>query len=61
MTQDKIKQLCAICGKSEAVTRDHIPPKGIFPKPLPQDLITVPACKNCNGGDSSLDEKFKFI
>ncbi len=53
------KQLCVICGKNLATTRDHIPPKSIFPKPRPGDLITVPACKECNNGDSIYDETFK--
>lgn len=55
----KKKQLCVICGKNIATTRDHIPPKSIFPKPRPDDLITVPACSTCNNGDSDFDERFK--
>ncbi|MBL0135089.1 MAG: hypothetical protein IPP79_14440 [Chitinophagaceae bacterium] len=38
----KIK-LCAICGINNATTREHVPPKGIFIKPRPVDLINVPA------------------
>lgn len=56
-TQPKIK--CAICGIREATSRDHIPPKSIFPKPWPNDLITVPACYQCNSGSSPDDEEFK--
>jgi len=55
----KVPNLCAICGTREAVTRDHIPPKGIFPKPRPVNLITVPACRECNNGASELDDLFK--
>lgn len=51
-------QLCAICGKRSATTVDHIPPKSIFPKPRPNNLITVPACFSCNWGASRLDESF---
>ena len=52
--------ICAICGNNKATTRDHVPPKGIFPKPRP-DLITVPACSVCNNGDSALDDLFKVF
>ncbi|MBO9703678.1 MAG: hypothetical protein J7604_25965 [Sporocytophaga sp.] len=52
--------LCAICGKNEAATKDHIPPKGIFIKPRPSNLITVPSCLLCNQGASQLDERFKL-
>lgn len=52
-------EVCAICGINEATTRDHVPPKGIFPKPRPENLITVPACSNCNNGASDLDDLFK--
>ena len=54
-----MKNLCVICGKNEATSRDHIPPKGIFIKPRPDNLRTVPACSQCNGGASGYDEKFK--
>lgn len=51
-------QLCVFCGIEKATTKDHIPPKGIFVKPRPSNLITVPACVKCNGGSSGLDEQF---
>lgn len=51
-------RLCAICGKRAATTVDHIPPKDIFPKPRPDNLITVPACSSCNRGASNFDESF---
>ncbi len=50
--------LCAFCGKLPAKTRDHIPPKGIFPRPRPQ-LITVPACARCNRRTSKIEEAFR--
>ncbi|MBK6957784.1 MAG: hypothetical protein IPH22_04760 [Nitrosomonas sp.] len=52
-------EICAICGLNEAITRDHVPPKSIFPKPRPENLITVPACSDCNNGASDLDDLFK--
>jgi len=54
------KQLCALCGVNEATTRDHIPPKCIFAKPRPQ-LITIPACEDCNKGTSNTDEQFMMF
>lgn len=50
--------LCVYCGNA-ATTRDHVPPKGIFLEPRPHNLITVPACNECNGGFSEDDEKFR--
>lgn len=53
------RQLCAICGVRETSTRDHVPPKNLFPKPRPSDLVTVPACSECNNGSSVEDEDFR--
>jgi hypothetical protein len=50
--------ICAICGTRPASTRDHVPPRGIFPKPRPR-LVTVPACFPCNNDGSSHDEVFR--
>jgi len=54
------KNLCVICGINEASTVDHVPPKGIFPRPRPANLITVPACSGCNNNASTLDEAFRL-
>ena len=54
-------QLCAICGVEKATTVDHIPPKGIFPKPRPANLITVPSCIRCNNTASKDDEAFRVF
>jgi hypothetical protein len=50
--------VCTYCGAPSSTTRDHIPPKGIFPVPRPPDLITVPAYEPCNLGASVRDERF---
>jgi hypothetical protein len=50
--------LCAYCGKP-ATSRDHIPPKSLFLSPRPENLITVPACAECNNGASSDDTVFR--
>lgn len=52
------EEFCAYCGKP-ATTRDHLPPKGLFTPPLPEDLVTVPACSLCNNGASADDEVFR--
>ena len=51
--------ICAYCGSPSPTTRDHIPPKGVFPSPRPDDLITVPSCAACNQGASGTDEFFR--
>jgi len=49
---------CAYCGAVGIVTRDHVPPKGIFPKPRPANLITVPACRKCHSQQTSRDDEY---
>lgn len=51
---------CAFCGKRDELTRDHVPPKSIFAKPRPSDLITVPCCRACNRQWSTDDEYFQL-
>jgi hypothetical protein len=57
----KESMLCVLCGERPATTRDHIPPKGIYPEPRDNDmqLFTVPACSECNNSASQYDEEFK--
>ncbi len=59
--QAQIREICVFCGIEPATTRDHVPPKAIFPKPRPNDLITVPACGTCNTGVSKREEKFRVL
>jgi hypothetical protein len=53
-----LADICAYCGAPSPETRDHIPPRGIFPSPRPSDLVTVPSCRPCNQGASARDERF---
>jgi len=53
-------QECVYCGATGCLTRDHVPPKAIFSKPLPSNLITVPACAKCNNAASNDDEYFRL-
>lgn len=52
---------CAICGKNPATTSDHIPPRSMFPRPRPSDLITIPTCPKCNKATEKLDEEFRVF
>ena len=56
-----MEKSCIYCGSGENLTRDHIPPKTLFPKPRPSNLITVPCCENCNGSFSLDDEYFQIM
>src|SRR5687768_10631148 len=51
---------CVYCGQMRPLTVDHIPPRNLFAKPRPQ-LITVPACEECNGSASMDDEYFRLM
>jgi hypothetical protein len=61
MKETEEQQRCALCGVSVATTSDHVPPKNIFPKPRPNDLITVPSCFKCNNIGSKYDEEFRVF
>lgn len=53
---------CVYCGNAAGTTRDHAPPKVIFFEPYPPNLITVPACVECNSSFGTLDSAFiEFI
>jgi hypothetical protein len=47
---------CCYCAKEGEMTKDHVPPKGFFPPPRPNNLIQVPCCFECNNGFSLDDE-----
>jgi hypothetical protein len=51
---------CAYCGSTSELTDDHIPPKNLFPKPRPENIITVKACKICVKDTSKDDEYFRM-
>lgn len=52
---------CIYCGSKEDLTKDHIPPKNLFPKPRPSNLMTVPCCNDCNGSFSLDDEYIQVM
>ncbi|MGD0885226.1 MAG: hypothetical protein ABSA46_10225 [Thermodesulfovibrionales bacterium] len=51
---------CVYCGKLGSLTDDHIPPQNLFPKPHPHNMISVPACYECNNRASKDDEYFRL-
>ncbi len=54
-----MRKRCAYCGAKKAPTRDHVPPKCLFLRPLPGNMITVPSCKKCQG--SSKDDEYFMV
>ena len=58
---NKRRQRCIYCQRRPATEMDHVPPKGLFPKPKPPTLVTVPACGKCNRGSSKDDEYFRLV
>lgn len=52
---------CVYCENFKTITKDHVPPKNLFKKPRPNNLITVPACHDCNKGASEDDEYFRTV
>jgi hypothetical protein len=51
---------CVFCD-GIATTRDHVPPKCMFPNPRPLNSVRVPACNACNGGTKLEDEYFRLV
>lgn len=49
------RHTCAYCGEP-AETVDHVPPRVLFSRPYPPDMITVPSCLRCNRGFQQDDE-----
>src|SRR4051812_32449628 len=61
MSKRRRTGICAYCGESGNITRDHVIPRCLFPRPLPQDMLTVPACDSCNGRKSRHDDFLRDI
>ena len=49
---------CAYCGIWGQVTDDHVIPQCLFNKPLPKDIVLIPACAKCNNNDKSKDDEY---
>ena len=53
-----VPPICVYCSAAAGVTGDHVPPKSFFPKPRPNNLVTVPACLKCNHSAGKDEEYF---
>jgi len=49
------------CCNENSVSREHIPPKCIFPNPRPSNMITLPSCDKHNSKKSKDDEYFRWF
>lgn len=56
MMRERRKYECAYCGEIRPATRDHVPPKVIYVKPLPAQCPSANACEECKTTASSGDE-----
>ena len=52
-------KLCYICGSEPSSTKDHIFPQCLFVPPLPSDILTAPACGDCQQGIQPDEEVFR--
>ena len=61
-----MEQECYLCGKKASetpeggLTRDHLPPRNLFPSPRPSNLITVSCCHACNNQAHKDDEYLRL-
>jgi hypothetical protein len=56
-----VSQQCVYCGVQPGTTSDHVPPDQMFPDPKPSNLITVPACSECNKGFQKDEDYFRGL
>jgi hypothetical protein len=52
---------CIYCGTDKDLTRDHVPPRLFFAKPYPINLVTIPACHDCNQSFQANDEYTRYM
>lgn len=57
MSKKQNQKICVYCGL-KATSKDHVPPKQMFPEPRPDNLETVPACTKCNNSSGKDEEYF---
>ncbi|MFC2052425.1 hypothetical protein ACFLT4_06830 [Chloroflexota bacterium] len=62
MVDDTNTNTCYLCGLRPAETKDHLFPRGLFPRPLPSNLPTgLPSCRQCNNELSKDEEQFRLF
>ncbi len=54
-------KVCIYCGADKDLTRDHVPPKLFLAEPYPSNLVTVPACYDCNRSFQANDEYTRYM
>jgi hypothetical protein len=54
-------RMCVYCRKVKKTTDDHVPPKLLLEKPFPSNLVTVPACRDCNQSFMKDDEYTRLL
>lgn len=54
-----MSKICYWCG-APATSREHVPPRNLFPKGKNKNLITVPSCSGHNEALTKFDEKFRI-
>jgi hypothetical protein len=62
-TMRKHERSCIYCGEINFVTRDHVPPRSMFPENLPNDvqMVTAPACQRCHKANMKDDTIIRNI
>jgi HNH endonuclease len=61
MCAQKRRGICAYCGRKRNLTDDHVPPRSWLGQPSPPNLITVPACYECNRGFQKNDDYTRTV
>ena len=58
----RTRGICTFCGRRRPLSSDHVPPKCLFGErgDRPNNLITVPACDQCNMKASGDDEYLRL-
>lgn len=51
--------VCIYCRVNTVDEDDHVPPRCLFQRPLPENLVKVPSCKTCNRRFGFDDEYFR--
>jgi hypothetical protein len=51
---------CIYCGRVRPITEDHVPPRNLFAKPRPGNLVKVPSCYQCHSENkqAALDDEY---
>ena len=52
---------CIYCGAQGLLTADHVPPRSFYPSIPPDNLITVPSCRECNPRFTQDDEYARLV